>query len=123
MAYGPTTGSSLVIADVVAPGAPQWVSEVQKNDVLVTVEILIPATDSDGSPMTGLTKLTVATIAIVDVDPFIELSMEAALALPGVQFVDYPLTPAEAGATVKLDVPVVAPFGTAQSFIAACSDS
>lgn len=76
----------------------------------------IPSMDADGSNLTGLTKLTVVTVAMpTAANPLQGLTMTAALALPGVQKVDVTLSPSDAGQNKDIDIPVVS-LGSTQVF-------
>lgn len=70
----------------------------------------------------GLTKLTVTSLPMTDgVNPFEAMSMMEILALDGVQTVDIPLTPDNAGTQKEITM-VVMNLGGTQAFAAACAD-
>lgn len=122
MGYSAVTLFDLQTFDVVSPAAPSVVTAVQRDNNNVDLSLLLPLVDADGSELTGLTKLTVATAAVVDaVNPFEGLSMPEILALGGVIFTDVTLTPSDAGTQKDVTLPVVNRGGF-QTFAAAVSD-
>ena len=109
-------------SDIVSPAAPVWVSVSQTNNKTVSATILLPLGDADGSELTGLAKLTVATAAKVDgVNPFEGKSMDEILADLSVTFVDVTVSPTDAGTQISTDLPIVN-LGGFQAFAAAVSD-
>ncbi len=122
MAYGPMAVASFATTDMVAPGLPIFIASKQVSNKVVRLTVAIPSMDADGSNLTGLTKLTVVTVAMpTAANPLQGLTMTAALALPGVQKVDVTLSPSDAGQNKDIDIPVVS-LGSTQAFGAACSD-
>ena len=121
MPYGPISVYDFQTADVVAPGAPVIVSANQIDNNIVRLTIACPTMDSNGSNLTGLSKLTVVSLPMTVSNPFESLSMTEALALPGVQSVDVALTPDDAGQQKTVDVAVMN-LGGFQAFGAACAD-
>ena len=121
-AYGPVTLSSLATTDIVAPGAPVFVSGTQIDNTIIRLRISTPTMDSNGGSLTGLTKLTVVSAVMTGgVNPFTAKSMTEILAMAGIQKIDVALTPADAGQQKTVDVTVMNLGGT-QAFAAACSD-
>lgn len=85
-----------------APGAPTVISLNQTSNISLQTDVLLPTTDFDGSPLTGLTHLNIAEFAVVGgVDPTEGLTAEEIKVLPGVNLVVHPLTPTDAGTTVS----------------------
>ena len=122
MAYGTVSYGVLNTFDVVAPGAPTFISTQQINNQLVRAVLAIPTVDSDGSNLTGLTKLTVATAVMAGAtNPFTGMSMAEILALPGVVSIDVALQASDAGAQKTVELPVVN-LGGQQAFAAAAAD-
>lgn len=127
--YGPMTIFDLATVDQTAPGGLQITSLQQVSNREARATLTLPSADADGTPLTGLTKLTVVTIAPFDVanplegpNPFAGLSaFSDALAVPGVTRVDLPLSSEDAGRQVDIVLPVLA-AGRHQFFAAACTD-
>jgi hypothetical protein len=123
MSYGPVAFSSFGASDVVAPGPPSFAAITQVSNKELIINLTLPAVDSDGSELTGLTLLSVATLpALQDgSNPFEGLGMDAILALSGVAKTDLMITPEQAGQQVNVTLPIVN-LGGVQYFAAACSD-
>ena len=119
MGYGPVVLSNLATSDIVSPAAPTIVSIVQISNTIVRVTLAMPVADFGGGVLSGLTKLTVATIA--GTTAFTGKTMTEILAISGVAKVDVTLTPADAGQQKVVDLPVTN-LGGQQSIAAACSD-
>lgn len=114
-----TDGQSI---DEVAPGAPGFLSVNQIDNHSWEATVQLPNRDADDSDLTGLTKLTVATLPMTGGEnPFTGLSMPEILALPGVNSQDVALTPDDAGQTKTVTMPLVN-LGGFQAFAAAVSD-
>lgn len=123
MPWSPVTLGDSPMADVVAPGAPAFLSFNQLDNKFVEANLILPAVDSDGTELTGLTVLAIATAPQLDgVNPFGGLGWLEVTALPGAVVVSTPVTPGDAGATKTIKLPVVA-LGGVQAFAAACSDT
>lgn len=127
MGYGPVTFAEAQSVDDSAPGAPAFVSIEQpqgQNDTFACL-VRLPELDADGSELTGLTKLAVATATRTDdLNPFEGKSMEEILALgPDAPSVVVELDPATnpPGSEVAVSLPVTQ-LGSNQQFAAACSD-
>lgn len=122
MGYGRIARGLLNALDLTGPDAPSIVSIEQLSNSRLRVGTKLPTQDADGSPLTGLTKLSVAAAPFVDgIDPFEGIStMEEILALPGVIAEHVPLTEGDAGTERSVELPF-AGFGL-WSIAAACSD-
>ena len=107
--------------DVTAPSAPVFAFPLRQDGNTKWVpEIILPLVDSDGSELTGLTSLTVATMLGEDVSPFAGLGpSEISAIATKVEVV--PLTPADAG-TTKVVPMLVLGFGKRQYMAAWVSD-
>ena len=93
-----------VVSDLQAPNDPSLAPEVQKTATTMTVNIILPTDDADGSALTGLAELTVAYwVDDGSADP---TTVDEALAIAGVKVVETPLTPADAGTTKAVDLSV-----------------
>jgi hypothetical protein len=122
MGYSAVATADLQSVDAVSPGAPAFLSVIQADNANWAVSIQLPLQDADGSALTGLTRLSVSSLPMMDgVNPFLGLSMEECMALPGVVTQDVPLTVGDAGTTKDLVVPVMN-LGGFQAFAAAVSD-
>lgn len=123
MGFGTVSVTSLATLDAVAPGAPTFVSLVQSSNSTIDVTLSMPTADADGTPLTGLAKLTVATLAgdPSGFNPFEGLSMDQILTITGIQAVNVVLTPADAGTQKGVQMSVTNLGGT-QWFAAACAD-
>ena len=122
MSYGPVSYSEFATSDIVAPGAPTFIAVSQTNNLTIKATVAIPTQDATGGPLTGLSELTVATMPMSGgQNPFIGLSMDEILALPGISIVTVALVEAEAGTQVEVILPVVN-LGGFQAIAAACSD-
>ena len=123
MGYGPTNIAQSVDVDLVPPGAPVFSSITQLDNTNIEVKCVVPALDANGAALSGLIKLTVATVIMpdVNVNPFDGLAMDAIMALPDVQVVHVDLVPADAGAEKVVLVPIVN-LGGCQALAVACSD-
>lgn len=122
MAYGPVMITDIVTTDLVAPGAPIFISIQQISNVIVRVICSIPTMDADGNNLTGLKKLTVVTAPMAGgFNPFSGLGMSEILVVPAVVKIDVTLTESDAGTQKSVDMPVVN-LGGAQALAAACSD-
>lgn len=122
--YGPVSRSTGQSADVIAPGAPGQPLASQIDNKSWAVTATAPVADSDGSPLTGLTKLTFATGAMNadGSDPTAGMSMEQIKALPGAQVADVPATPDLAGQSITAQLPIVA-LGQVSWFAVAANDA
>jgi len=122
MPYGPVNLSEFQTSDGVAPGAPVFVNVVQVDNNFVRVTVALPTVDSNGDNLSGLTKLTVATLAKSGpTNPFAGLDMNQILGLAGVVKVDVAVTAADAGTQKDVDLPVVN-LGGFQALAAAAAD-
>jgi hypothetical protein len=127
MGFGPVTFATAQSVDEVAPGSPAFNSVTQPpgQDEKYTCSLTLPTTDSDGTPLTGLTKLAVfTTIKEGDVNPYEGLSMDQIIALNNEQNgVIMTLDPAvnTPGSVVEVELPIIL-LGSTQQFAAACSD-
>jgi len=122
MPYGLVSTASLQTSDMVAPGLPIFIALNQESNQIIKATIAMPTTDANGDNLTGLTKLTVATLAQVGGDnPFDGLSMAEILALQGVQVQNITLKDEDAGTEKQVDMPIVN-LGGMQAFAAACAD-
>lgn len=121
--YGPVATNAFQTQDLVAPGMPIFTNIEQTSNTVVKVGVALPSMDADGGNLSGLTKLTVATIAMADpaTNPFAGKSMVEILALAGVSKVNVTVTASDAGQEKSIDVPVIN-LGGFQAFAAACSD-
>ena len=120
--YGPVVLNTFQTNDLVAPGMPVFTNLEQVSNSVVRATLAMPVMDSDGGNLTGLTKLTVATMAMAGVDnPFEALSMAEIVAMAGVTKIVVTISPADAGTEKSVDVPVTN-LGGFQAFAAACSD-
>jgi len=120
--YGPVSVAEQQAIDTVAPAAPAFVGINQQGDEAWAIDIQLPTLDSDQTPLTGLTKLTVVTLTMVEgSNPFVGLSMDEIKGLPGVVVQDVTLTPEDAGTVKTVNLPVLN-LGGFQAFAAACAD-
>ena len=111
--------------DAVSPSAPTIVSITQTNNTNWDFVATLPTTDDPGpgTPLSGMTRLTVASLAMADgVNPFEGLSMDQILAMnsPDVRHVS--VTPEMAGLNVTVNVPVLN-LGGFQAFACAVTDA
>ena len=108
--------------DVVAPSAPGFVSVTQVSNALWKVGIQLPLTDADGSALTGLVKLTLATLPMLEgANPFTDMDMPSIINIPNVLIVELSLVEADAGQVKEIEVPVLN-LGSWQAFACAVSD-
>lgn len=91
--------------DSVAPGTPTFIgSEPMSNSATKTMWQL-GSGDADGTPLTGLTKGTQASLPMIGgVDPFIGLGIQEIIALSPV-LIEMTLTPADAGTIIAFETP------------------
>lgn len=123
MGYSAVATTDLQSVDAVSPGAPAFLAVTQMDNSNWAVSVQIPLQDADGSPLTGLTKLSLSTLPMTEgINPFLGLSMEECMALPGAITQDVALTPGDAGTSKDLVVPVVN-LGGFQAFATACTDT
>jgi hypothetical protein len=109
--------------DSVAPGVPTITSVIQSSNKTIQVAVTLPILDADGSELSGMTRLVVATAIEVDgLSPFASLSMQDILALPGVVSVEVAVSAADAGAQKLVELPVLN-LGGYQEIAAAVSDA
>lgn len=121
MGFSAVTFADGQSTDVVSPGTPSFVLVAQVDNKKWNCDIQLPVQDADGSDLTGLTKLVVATAVMTDgVNPFVGLSMDEILA-SGVSFSETALTPADAGTVKSVEVGLQN-LGGFQAFAAAVSD-
>lgn len=107
--------------DEVAPGAPTFVSVQQTGNKQWAASVQLPLVDADGSELTGLSKLTVASTVMVNGEnPFIGKSMDEIIA-SGAQVQHVDLTPGDAGTIKDVTIPLVN-LGGFQAFAAAVTD-
>jgi len=118
MSAGPISSSVVGTSDVVAPGAPIFGSFWQINNSSGELEIQLPGTDSDGSPLTGLKHLNLVTV--IGSDPFAGMSVVEIIA-QGASVVVTPTTDADAGTVKTLPVSVLSAGGV-QTFYAWADD-
>ena len=122
MSYGPMSINSLATADMVSPGMPIFIAANQIDNNIITLTIALPTMDADGSNLSGLAKLIIVSLPMTGgVNPFENMGMNEALALPGVQQIVVAVDVAEAGTEKQVNVPVMNLGGT-QAFGAACGD-
>lgn len=120
--YGPISVYSLGTVDLTGPGAPTFVSATQISNTIIRLVIALPTMDSGGGNLTGLVKLSVASLPMVGTtNPFTGKAMNEILVLPSVQKIDVTVSAADAGTQRSVDVSVMNLGGT-QAFCAACSD-
>lgn len=122
MSYGPRSETrSLVLVDVSAPGTPVWVLDPVQDPVTGKIKgrLLLPSTDANGAPLSGLATLAIAYNLNNGFDP--AATMEDILADTNNSRLLIPVTPAQAGTEVDFEVD---PLGTSgdQIFTAACAD-
>ena len=122
MSFGPVTLGLSSTSDVSAPGAVRILSITQTSNSALVLKCELPTLDSDGSALTGLTKLTVAeALATVDgVNPFENLSMESAIGLADAT-TNIELAADAAGTIVDVTVPILT-VGAVHAFAVAASD-
>lgn len=109
--YGPMTTTTFVLQDMERPAAPVFQEITQVDNSLVRATIALPTTDSTGNLLSGITKITVAALPIIDgVLPFDGLTtMDEVLALLDAKTVlpvHVVLTQADAGQVKDVDFPV-----------------
>ena len=122
MSFSAVTVTEGQSVDAVAPGAPAFVRVDQLDNRTWELGIQLPLTDSDGSELTGLTKLVVGTATMAKGEnPFTGLSIEEIVSLPGVVTREMALSPSNAGDTVSVQTPLLN-LGGFQAFAAAVSD-
>lgn len=128
MGFGPVAFATAQSVDEVAPGSPIFTSVFQLpgQDDVYTCTLNLPLTDSDGTPLTGLTQLAVfTTVKEGDTNPYEGLSMEQIIALNngqnGVIVTLDPLVNVP-GSEIVVELPIVL-LGSTQQFAAACSDA
>ena len=111
-------------ADVVSPGAPSIISVVQVDNRKMQVVIGLPLKDSDGSDLTGMTKLVVATAPQVagGANAYEGMGMQEILTLPSSVAANISLTPDDAGSQKTVEIPIVN-LGGYQSIAAAVTDA
>lgn len=114
--------TSVVTTDVMAPGAPSFAGVRQISNSQIEATVNLPTLDSDGSELSGLSKLVVATAPFVEgINPFEGLSMPEILALPGVVTAEVVLTDEDAGQQKPVVLPITN-LGGNQAVAAACND-
>lgn len=118
MGFGPVVAFDEDTTDVVAPGAPAFQGFAQVSNVAGKVSLQLPSLDSDGSPLTGLTHLSVATAS----ESLAGKSVEEIAAVAGVVLSTIPVSDSEAGALKDVDVPVIR-AGQRQFGAAWCDDN
>ena len=120
--YGPTSGTTVTTFDLVAPGMPVILSATQVDNRIIRTVIVMPVMDANGDNLSGLTKLTIASIVIVGgINPFSGKTMVEILAIPGIQKVDIVLTMDDAGQQKTADI-LIQSLGSSQAISAACAD-
>jgi len=120
--YGPVSGTTVATFDLIAPGMPVILSAIQVNNRIIRTIIVMPVMDANGDNLSGLTKLTIASIVIVaGVNPFEGKTMTEILAIPGIQKVDIALTMDDAGQQKTADI-LIQSIGSTQAIAAACAD-
>jgi len=97
------------VADNNAPGPPMPVMITRKSGGVFGITWALPSKDSDGTELTGLTKITeVAVFQIDGVDPTVGMGPDEILAHAASDtrcaVVVAPITPAHAGANVEVDI-------------------
>ena len=120
--YGPTSGTTVTTFDLVAPGMPVILSATQVDNRIIRTVIVMPVMDANGDNLSGLTKLTIASIVIVGgINPFSGKTMVEILAITGIQKVDIVLTMDDAGQQKTADI-LIQSLGSSQAISAACAD-
>lgn len=123
MGWSATALSEGQSVDEVSPGAPSFVNVSQVDNHNWELGIQLPLQDSDGTSLTGLTMLKVATLPMTEgANPFIGLSIDEIANLPGVVVNEVGLTPSDAGTVATINVPIMN-LGGFQAFAAAVSDA
>lgn len=115
MPNGPITRGALETADIVAPGACA-VSAYQTDNQIGSADITFPTVDSDGSPLTGLSRLTLVTAPAE-----LPLTHDEILAAPGANVQTVAISPADAGTSRTLQFPLFG-VGSPVHYAAWCSD-
>lgn len=126
MPYGPISTTRLATVDMVAPDAVLLQNVTQISNKVIEIFLTLPATDSNGDNLSGLSKLMVAT-ATVDPSapsPFdsADLTMEEIIAGNlAEQYTEVSLSPAQAGTDITVSVLIVT-LGKGHAFAVACAD-
>jgi hypothetical protein len=123
MGYGPVAYLVMSSLDLVAPNAPAFTNCYQLDNSIYRLKLRLPVVDATGTALTGLTRLTIVSLAMTDEysNPFEDLNMLDCLALPKVQKIDVAISPADAGTEKEVDVAIIN-LGGFQAFAAACAD-
>lgn len=100
MPNGPISRGTLETIDIVAP-AGVAVSAFQVDNQLGAADMVLPTVDSDGSPLTGLSRLTLVTSPLE-----LPLTHDEILAAPGANVQTVAITPADAGSNRSLQFPL-----------------
>lgn len=122
MAYGPRSETrSVVLVDVSAPGAPIWVLDPSQDPVTGKIKgrFMLPSTDANGAPLTGLATLAIAYNLNVGFSP--DDTMESILADTNNSRLLIAVAPEQAGTEIDFEVDSLGTSGD-QIFTAACAD-
>lgn len=119
MGFGPVTIATAETLDISAPGAPGLAIQ-QNNNTVGSFTLTPPTTDSDGSPLTGLTFAQAVVIqASADEAEVYRADFEGAMAANGAQLFTMPLGNGEAVSQAF----AIAQPGKPYSVLARCSDA
>jgi hypothetical protein len=120
--YGSVSSQVVSTSDSVAPDAPAIVAALQKSNSQIDVTVSLPSADADGSQLSGLKRVDIATAPVVDgVNPFEGKAWPEIAAMEGVAMVGLDITAEQAGQQVTVTIPVLN-LGGSQAIAVACSD-
>lgn len=120
--YGSVSSQVVTTSDSVPPDAPAIVAVAQTSNSQINVDLLLPNNDADGSQLSGLKRVDVATAPVIDgVNPFDGKTWPQIAAMDGVALVGLDITSEQAGQQVTVIIPVLN-LGGSQVIAAACSD-
>jgi hypothetical protein len=123
MSWSPVTVVSQMVQDLSAPGAPQFHLIEQVNNNEFAAVVVLPTADANGSGLSGLAHLRVASASRSDgSNPFEGIGPDLWPQVSGVQIVNVIITPEDAGDTRVLPF-AAGPAGSEQWFAAACNDT
>jgi hypothetical protein len=105
MAKSPLVVGVFDMVDVSAPGTPLFLSISQMDNDSAQLMLQMPTQDATGEPLSGLNKLGVLILPVVDgVNPFEGVSADDACFLVGVRSIDIDLEAEDAGTQIAVEI-------------------